>query len=173
MKIDQFEITLERIKWLDDDFEELDICAHGNVFVRIGDEIVSDSSTEWCVSASALHLLRTLESNHTKDKPVGEQLIPCCGHFLVADTDNDDVFVGCCPSGIDWEVKHSNYQVKLTTDLGAEAVVSYDLYKEAIFTFADKVEAFYLISQPKEIEEEFDRKGYDKFWSEWHRRRNK
>ena len=48
--------------------------------------------------------MRTLERNHTKENQVGEHLIPCCGHFLVFTEDTEEVYVGGCPSGIDWEV---------------------------------------------------------------------
>lgn len=172
MTKDWFEIAVDKIRWLADESEEWDICAHGCVYVKIGDEVIAGGDTEWCVSASALHLLRTLASNHTKANPVGEQLIPCCGHLLIADTDNDDVCIGCCPSGIDWEVKHRDHYVKLTTVSGTEAIISYNIYKEAVYTFADKVEAFYRISLSKEFEDDFERRSYEKFWGEWDRRRS-
>jgi hypothetical protein len=58
----QFEIKLLNIHWIDrfkDNSE--DLCAHGNVYVRINDEIISDkNSMIWTVSATALYLYKNI-----------------------------------------------------------------------------------------------------------------
>ena len=68
---------------------------------------------------------------------------------------------------------HEGGKVRLITDSGTEEVISLEEYREEVFKFADRIEAFYKDSLPKKIpEDEFDRNGYLAFWNEWHRRRN-
>src|SRR5690554_7797578 len=85
MEDKQFEIELLDIHWLEDTPEEIDLCAHGQVKVIIGNEIIVDrreKQNHWTLSAMAVHLLRTVDSNHNHENLVGEHLIPCCGHHI-------------------------------------------------------------------------------------------
>jgi len=83
-----FKIELKKIHWLENygDEDNLDLCAHGKVRVTINDEIVADNSEDandwWSLTAMALHLLRTLEMNHTAESPVGDCLVPGEGHHI-------------------------------------------------------------------------------------------
>ncbi|RPD44565.1 hypothetical protein DNI29_20750 [Hymenobacter sediminis] len=103
----QFELKLLAIQWLENADEKEDLCAHGNVLVRIGSTVLSDATSgRWTVSATALFLLRTLTQNHTVAAPVGDQLLPCCGFTMWPLANSDDVLVFGCPNGIDWAVEH-------------------------------------------------------------------
>ena len=54
-----------------------DLCAHGKVHFEInGSILVSESDGNWTVSEAAIYLLRTLESDHTKDSSLFEQVFP-------------------------------------------------------------------------------------------------
>ncbi|WP_225586969.1 hypothetical protein [Algoriphagus sp. Y33] len=54
-----------------------DLCAHGHVFVKIGDEVIADKdSLDMTVSATALYLMRTLKDNYKKGY-YASQLLPC------------------------------------------------------------------------------------------------
>ena len=77
-------LTPTRLHWIKDDGDDQsDLCAHSPVLFQIEDKIlVAPSDGNVTVSAAAIYLLRTLERDHTKGKPVGEQLLPCCGHAL-------------------------------------------------------------------------------------------
>ena len=59
-----------------------DLCLHGKVTAHIGDEVLEDQGT---VSASAIYLLRSLTEDHQTGNE--NQMIPCCGHFMVANED--------------------------------------------------------------------------------------
>ncbi|UKM63473.1 hypothetical protein GSB9_00015 [Flavobacteriaceae bacterium GSB9] len=176
MSSNKFKIELLKTNWISEEDTQTDLCAHGQMRVKIGNEIVVDQTENdgWTISATAQLLLRTLERNHTKENPVGDQLIPCCGHFLVFDNDMEEVYIGSCPTGIDWEVTHENGIVTLKTESGTETKVDFENYKSEVLNFVDQVEEFYKNSPEKEIpKDEFDRKGYLQFWEEWNEKRNK
>jgi hypothetical protein len=113
--------------------------------------------------------MRTVNENYEIGE-YGSQLIPCCGHFLMAD-ENDDEFVIIlgCPNGIDWRIRHiENNQIKHIAENGEEGIIGKEAYRKLIIEFASQVEKFYKESKPKEIpEDEFDKKGYEAFWKEW------
>ncbi len=164
----EFSIEITEMYWLFQEDIHADLCAHGKVKIVIGNEIIAPikEDEDWTISATALFLLRTLERNHTKDNQVGEHLIPCCGHFLVFTNDLDEVYVGGCSSGIDWEVIHENGKIKLLTESGKETKIDFNLYKTQVIKFVDKVEQFYKDSGEKKIpEDKFDRIGYLEFWN--------
>jgi len=176
MNANKFSIEINEMHWLFKEDINADLCAHGKVKVIIGDELIAGikEDEDWTISATALFLLRTLERNHTKENQVGEHLIPCCGHFLVFTEDTEEVYVGGCPSGIDWEVIHENECVKLRTESGKETLIDFDFYKSEVLKFVDKVEHFYIESGEKTIpENEFERNGYLEFWKEWKIKRSK
>jgi hypothetical protein len=176
MADNKFNIELLETHWIMDTDSEMDLCAHGQVRVQIGNEIVVDRDDKggWTVSATAQLLLRTLERNHTEDNPVGDQLVPCCGHFLVFEDDMDEVYIVSCPTGHNWEVTHINGKVNLKTINGTQTTIDFDEYKSQVLNFVDKVENFYKSSKPKALpEDDFDRKGYLRFWKEWKGKRNK
>ena len=163
-----FRIDVTDFEWIDGPEDDpKDLCLHGKVTAYIGDEILEDHGT---VSASALYLLRSL----TQDHKTGEenQMIPCCGHFMVAMEDLTEVWISGCPYGTDWLVEQVSGGVKITTDSGKETFVPMDEYRAEVFRFADKVEAYYKGCLPKEPRDDFSRKGYTAFWNEWHHRRN-
>lgn len=162
-----FEIDVTEFAWISgtaDDPE--DLCLHGKVTARIGNEVLEDHGT---VSASALYLLRSLTENHRTGEE--NQMIPCCGHFLIANGDLSEVCISGCPYGTDWTVEQVSGGVKIVTDSGKETFVPMEEYREAVFRFADKVEAYYASCAPKKPSDDFQQRGYSAFWNEWHRRR--
>lgn len=175
MKNKQFEIEILDIHWLENTPEEIDLCAHGQVKVRIGNEIIADkkeNENHWTLSAMSIHLLRTIENNHNSENLVGEHLIPCCGHHIDHLENNNDVHIQGCFTGINYWVEHNQQNVKLTTETKTEIVIPKNEYDDEIKNFVDKVEEFYKISSPKQLpEDEYDRTGYEMMWKEWKRRR--
>lgn len=166
-----FKIDADDFSWingLEDD--ENDLCLHGHVTVQIGNTILEDYGT---VSATALYLLKSL----TEDKIMNEaeiQMIPCCGHFLIANQDLSEVTIIGCDNGTDWSVIHENGKIKLLLSSGEEEWVNFSDYQREVFRFADKIEAYYSSCKPKVIpQDEFERNGYLAFWNEWRRRRNR
>lgn len=170
-----FDIEILDIRWLDNMPEELDQCAHGQIRIRIGKEIIVDKQEKsklWTLSAMAIHLLRTAEQNHTKKSLVSEHLIPCCGHHIDHIEGQLDVHIQGCMTGINYWVEHQSNFVKITSEKGTEIKISRQEYLNEIIDFVDKDEKFYKTSKPKiEPENEYDRIGIRKYWEEWTRRR--
>jgi len=169
-KSKKIEITVHKLYWQDEMPDEPnDLCLHGDITVTIGDEELSYACT---VSAAALRMLKTLTENH-KVEHCGEQMLPCCGFFIIPNETLSEVDISGCDYGVDWTVLHEDGRIKLITENGNETWIDFEKYKSEVLCFADEVEAYYKSSTSKHIpEDEFDRNGYIAFWNEWHRRRN-
>ena len=163
-----FDIDVKDMCWITEGDDPYDLCAHGNMTATIGNEKFEFSGT---VSSTAIYLLKTLTENHL----IGEdnQMMPCCGHFLIANDRLDDVRILGCPNGIDWSVIHENDStIKIITESGKETLVNLDEYRKIVYKFADKVELFYKSCSDKILPADaLDRDGYIAFWNEWKRRR--
>ena len=91
-----FKIAVDNMEWINGQADDpQDLCLHGHVTVQFGDTVLEDHGT---VSATALYLLKTL----TEDKLMAEydiQMIPCCGHFLIPNSDLTEVQISGCDTG--------------------------------------------------------------------------
>jgi len=169
-----FDIRLLDLHWIKDVDDPSDLCAHGHVYVKIGHEVIADKdSLDVTVSATALYLMRTLKDNYKKDD-YASQLLPCCGHIIIADDNNDCVNICGCPSGIDWTIIHTDEnRIKHISDNEQEATIDKEQYKKLVLDFADQVENYYKTSLPKTIPtDDYYKKGYLTFWKEWRRLRD-
>lgn len=173
MDIRDFEINILDLYWINGAKNDpKDLCLHGIVDVIIGDEVIADKY-DCTVSSTGLYLLKSLEEDHLKDKSLN-QMLPCCGFFIIPNDVDEYVEISGCPNGIDWSVVHEENFVKLITEKGTEVSIDISLYKEIVFYFADKIQFFYNKCEKKIIpEDEFDKKGYLAFWREWDIRKNK
>ena len=105
MSDNKLDIKILDIHWIKDVDDPTDLCAHGHVFVKIGNEVVvNKDSLDVTVSSTALCLMRTLKDDYKKGD-YASQLFPCCGHFFMADEENDYVNIMGCPIGIDWTIR--------------------------------------------------------------------
>ena len=163
-----FKIKADHFEWIGGAADEpKDLCLHGHVTVQFGDTILEDHGT---VSATALYLLKTLSENKIM-APYDIQMIPCCGHFLIANKELTNVMISGCDKGTDWSTIHEDNTVRLLLPSGQEEVVTLREYQYAVLDFAKSVKQFYDACTPKEIPEDaFDRNGYIAFWNEWQRR---
>ncbi|MCI9407839.1 MAG: hypothetical protein HFK06_05740 [Clostridia bacterium] len=163
-----FSINATNFKWSDEIDETEDLCLHGHAVVHIGEKKLEYDAT---ISATALYLLKTLTENHIIN--TDNQLLPCCGFSMFPNDTLDNVVIAGCDNGIDWSVIHDGDTVILELEDGTRENISINKYKQEVFKFADKVEAFYKSCSPKKIpDDKIDRNGYIAFWNEWHRRRN-
>ena len=164
-----FWIKATNLAWIngaEDDPE--DLCLHGLARVQIGDQRLEYDAT---ISATALYLLKTLTENHILH--ADNQMLPCCGNFMIPDAGLKNVKIVGCDHGIDWSVLHEGEQVRLILEDGYEEVVPLAAYRAEVCRFADEIESFYSSCTPKRIpKDKFERDGYTAFWNEWHRRRN-
>ena len=165
-----FKIKADDFQWIGGVKDDpKDLCLHGHVTVQFSDTVLEDIGT---VSATALYLLKTL----TEDKVMAYhdiQMIPCCGHFLIANAELTEVQISGCDTGTDWSTIHEGDMVRLILPSGQEEVVTLREYQYEVLDFAKSVKRCYDACTPKEIpEDEFERNGYTAFWNEWQRRYN-
>ena len=158
-----FSIDVSNLHWMEGTSEEEDLCLHGNAIAKIGNETFAYEAT---VSSTALYLLKSLKGDHKIYE--SNQMLPCCGFFMIANDDLSKVDICGCPEGIDWSVHHENENIVLTTDSGNITTILKTDYQKEVFSFADKIEKFYHKSKPKIIPtNDFDKNGYIAFWNEW------
>ena len=169
MELSNLEFKLLNIFWLTEN-QKTDLCAHGKVFVKIGDEIICDENTfDITVSSTALYLLRSLKENYKKDD-YASQILPCCGfNFYAEDINSDFVNIIGCPSGIDFSITHlENGKIELKTENNSSTTIDFESYKFIVLEFVNEVENFYKNSLEKTLpDDEIDRNGYIAFWNEW------
>lgn len=173
-------LSVSNLHWIKPSDEPTDMCAHGEVTFTIGDQILSSPEDgDWCVSAGALHLLRTLSRSHTNENPVAEHLIPCCGHTIVSaesgpkdwDTCDDDVFIIGCNRGVDWQIFHRECGLDFVAGDSKPSCIPMAEWTIAVCEFADTVRDFYNASAPKTPSDEFEELGFTLMMREWSRRR--
>lgn len=147
-----------------------DLCAHGSVAITVdGKRFVPED--EYCVSAAALYLLRTLDDSY-KRSPNDEQLIPCCGHSMYEREDSQDVLIVGCPNGYDFIVERQNGKIRLTFDENEVFEIGIKGWEKAVCQFSDQVQQLYDVSSEKECADEISKSGYTAFRCEWKRRRD-
>jgi hypothetical protein len=158
------------LHWLMKDDPEIDLCAHGGVRVTLGARVLCDSKEDaFAVSTGALHLLRTLNDDYllAANQGLGDQLIPCCGHFMVVDSASGKVVNCGCPAGLGWEVRHGHDRsVHLKFDSGDEISVPLADWRRAVFEFSEAVRAFYFLGPEKRPCDE-DVEWHAAFMNEW------
>ena len=164
-----FEIRILDLHWINHKDYPEDLCAHGSVYIRIGNKVLDDKKDEegLTLSAAALYLMRTIGTNY-KIGDFGNQLIPHCGFFIIPNEDLSFVTIQGCPHGFDWTIVHEGNKVIHIADTGEKGEIILEEYKRMVLAFADEVEKFYKNSLPKITPiDEFDLKGYKAFWNEW------
>ncbi|WP_105620076.1 hypothetical protein [Vallitalea okinawensis] len=133
-----FDIKIKRLYWIDEQQDNPDdLCLHGDLEVKIGEECYTESCT---VSATGLYLLKSITEEHILGEDL--QMLPCCGYFLIANEDLTEVNISGCSNGLDWTILHKDNYVLLITKSGAETKIRLSNYKEKVFDFADEIERY-------------------------------
>lgn len=157
--------------WLDADNEAGDLCLHGGIRVAVSGEALIDTGAEdYALSTGALHLLRTLDRDHTPDRPISEHLVPHCGHVMVVDGESGSVTNVGCAAGVNWWVRHEGSDVVLTF-ADADARVPAGEWRRAVCAFSDVVAAFYDAGGKKRPLDALAQEWYEPFRAEWERLR--
>ena len=143
-----------------------DYCVHGKVVFKIDGCNLSNDDSDWCVSASAYRFLRSLFENHFLGAE--EQMIPCCGHFLIPSQDKTSVTISGCPNGIDFDVIHEDNNIIIRNQDGATYTTTFEDYKAAVLPYAKQIEEFYHQNPPRQFEDQFDQDGFSAFCNEWY-----
>lgn len=171
MKQTDFELRILRQHWILDDGtdDKNDLCSHGEVYIRIASEELSNKkSGSWSLSTAGLFLLRSLYQD-CQTEEFSNQLVPCCGHAIFPDTNNkNSVIIPGCGSGLDWKISHHNSMVAFESENGSKAQLSLDEYKKMVLEFTNVIEEFYGNPEDKIVpEDELDKDGFNQFWAEW------
>lgn len=161
-----FHIDATDLAWLEG-IELTDRCLHGHGVALIGERKLEYDCT---VSATALYLLKSLTEDHMIYED--NQMLPCCGFFLIPDGKGENVQISGCPNGKDWTVRHVDGAVELILEDGYTVTVPMDDYRREVLAFVQKIEDFYNACPPRPLpEDDWERKGYLAFWKEWRRRK--
>ena len=161
-----FHIDARDLSWLPG-CEAEDLCLHGHGIAVIGAHTLEYDCT---VSATSLQLLKSLTEDHERNND--SQMLPCCGHFLIPDEKEENVYISGCPNGEDWTVRHVEEAVELILEDGYTVTVPMEDYRREVLAFVQKIEDFYNAAEPRILpEDEWRRTGYLTFWKEWHRRK--
>lgn len=164
-----FRIDILELCWLQGQPEETDLCAHGIVRIHIGEHVMED---EVSMSASALHLLRSVTDDHEPDELA--KLFPTGGYSWTPWGDPYPIYLGGCPNGgFDGTVTHEDGFIRIALEDLPPVRVPLADYRAEVFRFADAVEGLFTASKPKVVmEDSLDELWYPLFWKEWHRLRN-
>jgi hypothetical protein len=166
-------LMAHEFSWLGD--PKSDFCAHAKVEFRVRNtSFITPSDGEWTVSGAGLYLLRTLSFDHSLDNSIAESnfLFPCCAFSIWLVEEKFKVMCIGCPNGIDVEVRHVNGMVHLELN-GVSEQVTESEWREAVLSFVNQVEQFYITSEPKiKVNDENERNGLEGFWQEWHERKS-
>lgn len=164
---DNFELRILKLNWLKGyDDNGTDLCLHGTIFLKIGDEIVSNPEEELTLSAAALFLLRSLRENWNPET-AENLLFPHCGHSMFPQKNSRVIVIGC-DFGIDLTIHHEvNQQVRLTTLNGTSILIAEADFQKIVLDFAQQIEKFYEKSPRKLPEDKEDLAGYEDFWQEF------
>lgn len=141
-----------------------DYCLHGNVFLGIDGTVLCDGG-EWCVSASALRFMRSVFDDHVPAS--GEQIIPCCGHFMIPSENGKTVDIIGCSNGIDFDVIHENGGITIKTADSKKLFVDCREYRRAVTGFAGQIEQFISNSPSRIFDDDWDRAAVSAFRNEW------
>lgn len=152
--------------WLPGQPEETDLCVHGNVRICIGNAVLEDDVS---LSASALHLLRSVTQDHVPDEFA--KLFPTDGFCWTPDGQGS-IYLGGCPNGgFDGCVTHEGDVVCIALENLPPVRIPSEEYRAEVLGFADKVEDFFRQSKSKRVSDELDKLWYPLFWDEWRCRR--
>lgn len=167
-----FSLDILKQGWLQENLAESDLCSHGEIFLQIGEQIITNGEECYGISESALALLRTTLSDHSPENSVAEKLIfHGCGTILM---------IGC-NIGIDWTVRHVGENVELsnvTKFIGNSdnEIVTYPQlnltvpliqYKAEIERFALKAKSLFDGVPKKVSENKLYPNKYQLFWKEY------
>ncbi len=142
-----------------------DLCIHGNITLKINDDSIP-CGTDWCVSASALYFLRSLFRNHFYGTE--EHMIPCCGHMMIPAEDGKTVIICGCSNGIDFDVLHEDGEILIRTEANKEFRIPYEVYRNAVLSFARQIESFYQSSPLRMPEDDPEKGGFAAYKNEFY-----
>lgn len=165
---DRMELYATDLHFMGDDpkAQSYDYCVHGKVVCKIDGCNLSNDDSDWCVSASAYRFLHSLFENHFLGAE--EQMIPCCGHFLIPSQDKTSVIISGCPNGIDFDVIHEENEVIIRTQDGVTYNLTFEDYKATVLSYAKQIVDFYHQNPPREFKASFDQDGFSAFCNEWY-----
>ena len=164
------ELKVLNLHWLENTDTERDLCAHGSIYLKLGDKVTSEEKPDdWTVSTAAYYFLKTLKGNHEVNK--NSNLIPHCGQTMWEIGEEKELYIGGCDIGINWNIIHSQGKVIHEIAKGEFIETDFDEWRNAVCNFSDEIMNFYETSLPKIVDDAEDKKGFELFMKEWKRLR--
>lgn len=159
-------LTAADLHFLGDNEKERrrDLCLHGSVFLSIDGTVLCDGG-EWCVSASALRFMRSVFVDHISAS--GEQMIPCCGHFMIPSGDGKTVDIVGCSNGIDFDVIHESGGITVKTADGRIFLTDPGEYRRAVTGYSKEIGRFMQNQPARVIDDRWERSAFAAFCEEW------
>lgn len=168
---EDFAIEITQQGWIDPDLVDSpgDLCSHGDIRLVIGGTVIaSGQGGEYTISTSALSLLRSLESDHSREHRVADQLIRHCGQ----------IYMWSCGIGIDWRVTHLPGGVVRLDEVvrdetahfsGLLVEVPEERYRLQIGGFASEAKKLFEGAE-KVPPDAYEQELYEEFWQEYDER---
>ena len=100
MTANDFEIKILDLHWIKNQGDDpKDLCAHGHLYLKIGETVLSDKDTfDVTLSTTALYLMRSIQNDYAKSDHLSE-IVSHCGHFIIAEEGKDQVQIQGCNGG--------------------------------------------------------------------------
>ncbi|RXZ77422.1 hypothetical protein EBB07_31150 [Paenibacillaceae bacterium] len=167
-----FKINIINQRFLNDNLD--DVCSHGEIFLLVGNVIISDSNDgEWNINESALSLMRSVKYGFPTEQsppqyyPTGfpeDVLINHCGVYMMF-----------CPTTITWKVRKQDEFVILSGFVKNEQIkydsliirIPFREYASQIYQFAIEAKLFFSVKEIKYKDWELEEGMYERFWEEF------
>ena len=166
-------VTLEaaNLHWMPNVDPVEDCCVHGNIYLQVGEKIISPGDEDWTLSTTAFNFLRSAFHNHRSGQQ--EALIPCCGfNMWPMASQPDGLYIPNCSRGIDWNIEHAEGLIIHELPSGERLETTLQGWTVAVCRFADEIYHFFQTAWPKRIRLVEDRKGFELFMKLWQERRD-
>jgi len=172
MKYPEIELESINMHWLEKGDPHDDCCVHGNIYLRLGDRVVSDGKSEWTISTAAFRLLGTVTREHNKN--IDDHIIPCCGfNMWPMESAPDGLLIPNCNNGIDWVIQHPEQDLIAHVFSDGQIIHTHiHEWSKAICGFADPIYDFFQTAWPKNFYDEESRLGFELFMNLWKKRRD-
>jgi hypothetical protein len=171
MQLGEVELKPINMHWLDGDPHD-DLCVHGGIYLKFGNNIVSGGEADWTLSTAAFRLLKTLTEEHSLN--MDEALIPCCGFDMYpVESAPDGLYIPNCGNGIDWSIHHPEPGiVGHTFATGEIYYTAHGAWASEVCCFSDLVYEFFKTAWPKNSSGDEERERFEMFMRLWKERRN-
>ena len=154
-----------------------DSCAHGKIYIKIGNEVVYDGNyKEWNVSCFVLRLMKAISIEHIEDYSsplISKKEYKTLDINDLIENNSEETYPNAKVKDknvIDFSIIPLEDNIKIVTTNDKVVVVPMCEYRKLITELADMIEKFYADNEDKEFDEldaHDSEKEYADFWNLW------